>query len=120
VPERATVMSRSEKSAEAAVAAGTGRRAEREEVHEDVPMSRAMRQMPERSGRDGVVSGEAAREASSDEARGPRCDTEGTGSASLLAAALTRENLQQAWRRVKANRGRRGWTDWTSTRPRCT
>ena len=71
-------------------------------------MSRAMRQMPERSGRDGVGRGEAAREASSDEARGPRCATEGTGSVSLLAAALTRENLQQAWRRVKANKGSAG------------
>ena len=100
-------MSRSEKSAEAVVAAGTGRRAERVEVHEDVSMPGAMRQMPERSGRGGVASGEAAREASSDEARGPRRDTEGTGSA-LLAAALTRENLQQAWRRVKANKGSAG------------
>jgi len=101
-------MSRSEKSAEAVVAAGMERRAERVEVHEGVPMSRAMRQMPERSGRDGVVCGEAAHEASSDEARGPRCDTEGTGSGTLLAAALTRENLQQAWRRVKANKGSAG------------
>ena len=50
-------MSRSEKSAEAVVAAGMERRAERVEVHEGVPMSRAMRQMPERSGRDGVVIG---------------------------------------------------------------
>lgn len=71
-------------------------------------MSRAMRQMPERSGRDGVACGEAVRGASSDEARGPRRDTEGTGPGSLLAAALTRENLQQAWRRVKANKGSEG------------
>jgi len=47
-------------------------------------------------------------EASSDEARAPRRDTEGTGSGSLLAAALRRENLQQAWRRVKANKGSAG------------
>ena len=78
------------------------------EVHEGEPMSRAMRQMPERSGRDGVACGEAVRGASSDEARGPRRDTEGTGPGSLLAAALTRENLQQAWRRVKANKGSEG------------
>mgnify|MGYP002737299475 CR=1 FL=1 len=101
-------MSRSEKSAEAVVAADRGRRAEREGVHEDESMSRAMRQMPERSGRGGVACGEAAREASSDEARSTRPDTDGTGSGSLLAAALTRENLQQAWRRVKANRGSAG------------
>ena len=100
-------MSRSEKSAEAVVVAGRERRAERVEVHEGVPMSRAMRQMPERSGRDGEGCGEAAREASSDEARGPRHDTEGTGSA-LLIAALTRENLQRAWQRVKANKGSAG------------
>ena len=107
-PERATVMNRSEKSAEAVVAAGMGRRAEREGVHEAVPMSRVRRQMPERSGRAGAAGGEAVGEAVSDETRGPRCATESTGSASLLAAALTRANLQQAWRRVKANKGSAG------------
>jgi hypothetical protein len=56
------VLSRSEKSAEAVVAADMERRAERVEVHEDVPTPRVMRQMPERSGRAGVASGEAARE----------------------------------------------------------
>ncbi len=71
-------------------------------------MSRVMRQMPERSGRAGAAGGEAAREPASDETRGPRHDTEGTGSGSLLAAALTRENLQRAWRRVKANKGSAG------------
>jgi len=71
-------------------------------------MSRVMRQMPERSGRTGAAGGEAAREAVSDETRGPRRDTEGTGSGSLLAAALTRENLQRAWRRVRANKGSAG------------
>lgn len=108
MPERATVTNRSEKSAEAVVAAGTGRRAKREGVREGVPMSRVMRQMPERSGRAGAACGEAARGAVSDETRGPRHETEGTGSGSLLAAALTRENLQQAWRRVKANSGSAG------------
>jgi len=67
-----------------------------------------MRQMPERSGRVKAACGEAAREFASDETRGPRRDTEGTGSGSLLAAALTRENLQRAWRRVKANKGSAG------------
>ena len=100
-------MNRSEKSAEAVVAADAERRAERVGVHEDVPMPRAMRQMPERSGRAGAASGEAAREPASDEARGPRRDTEGTGSA-LLIAALARENLQRAWQRVKANKGSAG------------
>jgi RNA-directed DNA polymerase len=71
-------------------------------------MSRVRRQMPERSGRAVAASGEAAREAVSDETRGPRRATESTGSASLLAAALTRENLQQAWPRVKGNKGSAG------------
>ena len=102
------MLSRSEKSAEAVVAAGSGRRAEREGVQEDVPMSRVRRQMPERSGRAGAAGGEAVREPASDETRGPRPDAEGTGSVSLLAAALTRENLQRAWQRVKANKGSAG------------
>ena len=70
-------------------------------------MPRVMRQMLERSGRAGAAGGEAAREPVSDETRGPRCATEGTGSA-LLRAALTRENLQHAWKRVKANKGSAG------------
>jgi group II intron reverse transcriptase/maturase len=55
----------------------------------------------------GVTRGEAARDPASDEATGPRRDTESTGSA-LLQAALTRENLRQAWKRVKANKGAAG------------
>ena len=78
-------------------------------------MSKAMRQMPERSGRVGVVRGEAASQPASDEARGPSQEHQGTGSAmhtvgagTLLEAALTRENLQAAWKRVKANKGAAG------------
>ena len=70
-------------------------------------MREAKRQMPERSGRVPVVSGEAARARTSDEALRPRHETGSTGSA-LLMAALTRENLQQAWKRVKANKGAAG------------
>lgn len=78
-------------------------------------MSKAMRQMPERSGRASVARGEAARDLASDEACGPPREHQGTGSArpkagtgSLLEAALTRENLQRAWKRVKANKGAAG------------
>jgi RNA-directed DNA polymerase len=78
-------------------------------------MSKAMRQMPEPSGRAGVAHGEAGREAASDEACGPPHEHPGTGSArpksgagTLLEAALTRENLQAAWKRVKANKGAAG------------
>jgi RNA-directed DNA polymerase len=74
-----------------------------------------MRQMPGRPGRAGVVRGEAVREAASDEAYGPPPEHPGTGSAkpragagTLLEAALTRENLQAAWKRVKANKGAAG------------
>ena len=63
-------------------------------------MSKAMRQMPERSGRAGAARGEAERDPASDEARGPPREHPATGSArpkagagTLLEAALTRENL---------------------------
>ena len=78
-------------------------------------MSTAMRQMPEQSGRVGEGRGEAALQPASDEARGPSQEHQGTGSAkqqagagTLLEAALTRENLQAAWKRVKANKGAAG------------
>ena len=82
---------------------------------EDMGMSKAMRQMPAATGRAGVAHGEAGRGAASDEASGPLHEHPGTGSAkakvgagTLLEAALTRENLQAAWKRVKANKGAAG------------
>ena len=78
-------------------------------------MSKAMRQMPEQSGRAGAARGEAAGDSVSDEACGPLLQHRGTGSAKpkagtggLLEAALTRQNLQAAWKRVKANKGAAG------------
>ena len=78
-------------------------------------MSKAMRQMPQRCGRVGVAQGEAVRDPISDETCGPPREHQGTGSAKqragtggLLAAALTRQNLQMAWKRVKANKGAAG------------
>ena len=63
----------------------------------------------------GVARGEAARVAASDEACGPPREHPATGSArpkagtgGLLEAALTRENLHRAWKRVKANKGAAG------------
>lgn len=70
-------------------------------------MQQALRQKPARAGREGVADGEADRELARDEACGPRREPEDTGSA-LLAAALTRENLKQAFRRVKRNKGAAG------------
>ena len=98
---------RSEKSAEAVVAAGMGRRAERGEVFKAMSMQEAPRQMFAQAKRVGGVHGEAAHEPTSDEADCPRRATKDTGSA-LLEAALTRENLQRAWKRVKANKGKPG------------
>jgi len=70
-------------------------------------MSKVMRQMPTQVGREAVGRGETAREAASDEACDPRHGTQDTGSA-LLQAALTRENLQWALKRVRANKGAAG------------
>jgi RNA-directed DNA polymerase len=70
-------------------------------------MSNARRQMTAQAERMGVAHGEAVRDPVSDEANDPRRGTEGTGSG-LLMAALTRDNLRQAWKRVKANKGAAG------------
>ena len=55
----------------------------------------------------GVVRGEAEHDPISDEACSPRRETTDTGSG-LLGAALTRENLQRAFKRVRANKGAAG------------
>ena len=70
-------------------------------------MWRAPRQMPAQAGRPEEEPGEAGRDLGSDEARDPRHDPQSTGSA-LLLAALTRENLQRALKRVRANKGAAG------------
>ncbi len=67
----------------------------------------AMRQMPAQAGRSSKGGGEAGSELGSDEACHPRHDRSDTGS-SLLEAALTRENLKQALKRVRANKGAAG------------
>ena len=78
-------------------------------------MSKAMRQMLGQPGRARVASGEAVSDLASDEACGPPLEHPDTGSAmpaagtgGLLMAALTRQNLQLAWKRVKANKGAAG------------
>ena len=70
-------------------------------------MQQAVRQKPASAGRVAVAGGEAVRATISDEACGPRHEIGSTGSA-LLLAALTRENLQQAFKRVRANKGTAG------------
>ena len=76
---------------------------------------KVMRQMPEQSGRAGRRHGEAGPDTASDETRGTLHEHPATGSAKpiagtggLLQAALTRQNLQLAWKRVKANKGGAG------------
>lgn len=70
-------------------------------------MRRVLRQMPARAGRPGTGRGEAARGPDSGETRRPRHETEDTGPG-LLRAVLARENLQHAWKRVRANKGAAG------------
>ncbi|MDP2795193.1 MAG: hypothetical protein Q8O25_14145 [Sulfurisoma sp.] len=74
-------------------------------MFETMSMLNATRQMSAAAERAGVAHGEAGRDPVSDEANNPRRDTEDTedtGSA-LLMAMLTRENLQRAFKRVRAN-----------------
>jgi RNA-directed DNA polymerase len=78
-------------------------------------MSKVMRQMPQQCGRVSLAHGEAVRDLVSDEACDPLHEHLDTGSVNskagtggLLEKALTRENLQAAWKRVKANKGAAG------------
>jgi RNA-directed DNA polymerase len=57
--------------------------------------------------RSGKGQSEALSEPVSDEARRPRHEAEDTGPG-LLEAVLARENMQQAWKRVRANKGAAG------------
>jgi RNA-directed DNA polymerase len=70
-------------------------------------MRRVTRQMPAQAGRPGTGRGEAAHGLDSGETRRPRHETADTGSG-LLPAVLARENLQRAWKRVRANKGAAG------------
>jgi RNA-directed DNA polymerase len=76
-------------------------------VFETMSMLNATRQMSAHAERAGVATGEAGCDPVSDEVNDPRQDIEDTGSA-LLMAMLTRENLQRAFKRVRANKGAAG------------
>jgi RNA-directed DNA polymerase len=76
---------------------------------------KVMRQMPGQPGRAGRRHGEAGPDTASDETGSTLHEHPDTGSANskegtggLLEKALTRENLQTAWKRVKANKGAAG------------
>ena len=114
MPERATGMTRREKSAEAVVVeAGRGvrrarRRAERERQPRDARLGEATHQMPGSPGGEGPEGGEAGRGSAHDEAElAPSAQT-GWGAGDLLGQALARENMARAWKRVKANKGSAG------------
>jgi RNA-directed DNA polymerase len=66
-----------------------------------------MRQMSAEAERSGRQQGEALSAPVSDEVLGPRHEPEDTGPG-LLSAVLARENMQQAWKRVRANKGAAG------------
>jgi hypothetical protein len=67
-------------------------------------MRRVLRQMSAPAERPGKGQGEALSDPSSDETLGPRSEAEDTGPG-LLSAVLARENMQQAWKRVRSNKG---------------
>lgn len=70
-------------------------------------MRRALRQMSAKAERSGKGQGEALSVPVSDEALRPRHEPEDTGPG-LLTAVLARENMQQAWKRVRVNKGAAG------------
>jgi len=70
-------------------------------------MLNAMRQKSAQAERAGGVHGEAVHPSVSDEADDPRHDTESMG-LGLMHDVLARENMQRAWKRVKANKGAAG------------
>jgi len=76
-------------------------------VESAMTMQRAMRQMSAKAERSGRQQGEALPAPVSDEAPGPRHAPEDTGPG-LLSAVLARENMQQAWKRVRSNKGAAG------------
>lgn len=74
-------------------------------------MRRALRQMSAEAERSEKGRSEALSDPGSDEALRPRHEPEDTGPG-LLTAVLARENMQQAWKRVRAQQGR-GWNRWS-------
>jgi RNA-directed DNA polymerase len=72
-----------------------------------MPMDDVQCQMPALAGRVAERRGEASSESTSDETSSPRHATISAGQ-DLLSQVLARENMQRAWKRVKANKGAAG------------
>lgn len=69
---------------------------------------RTLRQKSGKPGRIVGSEGEARAVSSRDEALSASHDPEGLGRADLLQQVLSRENMVEAWKRVKANKGSAG------------
>ncbi|GCQ78443.1 reverse transcriptase-like protein [Escherichia coli] len=69
---------------------------------------RTLRQKPGKPGRIVGSEGEARAVSSRDEALSASHDPEGLGRADLLQQVFSRENMVEAWKRVKANKGSAG------------
>ena len=108
MPEGATVMNRSEKSAEAVVAGATGEGPNERDSHETCRSVPQGIRSPARPGRMEASSGEAGVSTMSDEATRARQAQPDWGAGDLLGQALARENMARAWKRVKANKGSAG------------
>jgi RNA-directed DNA polymerase len=76
-------------------------------VFDGMAIRGAQRQMSASAERSGVGRGEALSDSVSDEATRPRHEAESTGPG-LLEAVLARENMQQAWKRVRSKKGAAG------------
>ena len=73
-----------------------------------MPLGTAVHQKSGEPERNARRQGEARRDSGRDEAGLARHETEGLGRDRLLTQALARENMERAWKRVKANRGSAG------------
>jgi RNA-directed DNA polymerase len=77
-------------------------------VFDGMTMRRAMRQMSASAERSGVGQGKALSDPGSDEATCPHHGEAKSTGLGQLGAALARENMQQAWKRVRSNKGAAG------------
>jgi RNA-directed DNA polymerase len=71
-------------------------------------LDRTLRQKPGNPGRSASSEGETRAASVRDEARSASHESEGLGREDLLQQALSRGNMVEAWRRVKANKGSAG------------